>query len=225
VNGNLRRSLGFRAMHKFAERELALFAVARAEGIAEVGFLVFLEELHGFARGVGISFALVGAREAELSGGVIRSEGNSLFECGDGVVVLLELRIEKAYEVVGVGLVGSNLCDVLEGFDSLLRLVEIFVGETEVVPGVGIVGKLGAGLFESGAALLQFLLTEEGDTEIDASDGEFRIDSESFLKIFLRFRTFLLVEKSDAERVEAQSFRGSGWAIGGRSLGGIRMQG
>ena len=91
MNGNLRRSIGFRAMHKFAEREFALFAVASAEGITEVGFLVFLEKLHGIASGVGLSFALVGAGKTKLSGGMIGSEGESLLECGDGVVVLLEL--------------------------------------------------------------------------------------------------------------------------------------
>ena len=113
---------------------------------------------------------------------------------------------------------------MLEGLDSLLRFVEIFVGETEVVRGVWIVGKFGGSLFESGAALLEFLLTEERDAKIHASDGEFWIESESLLKIFLRFRAFLLVEESDTKSVEPQGFRGSGGARGGRSLRGVRMQ-
>jgi hypothetical protein len=67
-------------------------------------------------------------------------------------------------------------------------------------------------------------LAEERDAKIHASDGEFRIESESFLKIFLRLRAFLLVEESDAKSVEPQSFRGSGGARGGRRLGDVRMQ-
>src|SRR5208283_1656413 len=224
VNGNLRRSICFRAMHKFAEREFALFAVASAEGIAKVGFLVFLEKLHGFTSAVGLALALVGASETELSGGVIGGEGESFFECGDGILILLQLRLEKADEVIGVGLVGRDLCDVLESLNSLLRFVKIFIGETEVVPGVRIVGKFGAGLFESSAALLQFLLTEERDAKIHSGDGEFRIESKSLLKILLRFRTFLLVEESDAKSVEPQNFGRSGWARGRRSLRGIRKQ-
>ena len=78
-------------MHEFTQREFTLFSVAGTEGIAEMGFLVFLEELHGFTRSVGFTFALIGAGETELSGSVIRSEGERLLKCGDGVVILLEL--------------------------------------------------------------------------------------------------------------------------------------
>ena len=57
-------------------------------------------------------------------------------------IVFLELGIQVADEIIGVGFVGDELGDVFEGGDAVCEVAEIFVGEAEVVPGVGIVGEL-----------------------------------------------------------------------------------
>ena len=76
--------------------------------------------------------------------------------------------------------------------------------------------------FESGAALLELLLTEKCDPEIQTSDTEVWIGRKSFLKIFLCFRAFLLVQESYAKGVQTQSFRRSSWAGSGRRLRGFQ---
>ena len=137
-----------------------------------------------FARGGGVAFALIGARDAELGGCVERKSFERFFEGGDGFVVALRLRLEVADEVVGVGF-RRELRDVRESGDSLFDFAGIFVDEAEVVPGVGIVGEFFRGLFEVGASEVEFLLAEERDAEIDAGDGKFWIGGEGFLEIFL----------------------------------------
>ena len=45
----------------------------------------------------------------------------------DGFVVLLELRIQVANKIIGIGFVGKDLGDVFEGGDSVAEVGQIFV--------------------------------------------------------------------------------------------------
>ncbi len=56
------------------------------------------------ARRIGVAFALVGARNAELGRGVIGKRGKRLLKLSNRFVVLLELGMQVAEEIVGVGL-------------------------------------------------------------------------------------------------------------------------
>ena len=199
-------------MGEFGERVAALVAVAGAEGRAEMIGGDFLEAGEMFACGGGVTFALVGAGDAEFGGGVERKSFERFFEGGDGFVVMLRLGLEIADEIVAVGF-GRDLGDVREGGDSLFDFAGVFVDEAEVVPGVGVVGEFFGGLLERGAGGIEFLLAEERDAEIDAGDGEFGIGGEGFFEIFLGVGEFLLVHVGDAEGVEAEGVGG----VGGRS--------
>ncbi len=56
----------------------------------------FLEAREVLARRIGVAFALVGARDAEFGGGVIRKRGQRLLKLGNRFVVLLKLRVQIA---------------------------------------------------------------------------------------------------------------------------------
>ena len=213
---------GDRAFGEFGERVAALIAVAGAERSAEMIGGDFLKAGEMFTRGGGVTFALVGASDAEFGGGVERESFERFLEGGDGFVVVLRLGLQVADEIVAVGF-GRELRDVGEGGDSLFDFAGIFVDEAEVVPGVGIVGEFFRGLFESGAGGVEFLLAEERDAEIYAGDGEFWIGGEGLLEIFLGVGKFLLVHVGDAEGVEAEGVGGVGGrgGVGGWRLGGV----
>ena len=107
-------------------------------------------------------------------------------KCGDGVVVFLKLRIEIADEIVGVGFIGKNLGDMLEGCDAIGEIGHIFVDEAEVVQGVGVARQLPGGGEKGVAGGFAFLLIEQGDAEIETGDGKFRVSLQSLLKKLLR---------------------------------------
>ena len=182
---------------QFGEREAALIAVACAERSAEVigGDVLKFGEV--FAGRGGVPFALVGAGDAEFGGGVIGIEREAFLIGGDGFIVFLELGIQVADEIIGVGFVGDELGDVFESGDAVSEVGEIFVGEAEVVPGVGIVGELFGGGEEFVAGGFGFLLVKQRDAEIQAGYGEFRVGLESLLKEFLSVGGALLIEVGD----------------------------
>ena len=117
----------------------------------------FLEAGEMFFRGGGVTFALVGAGDAEFGGGMEGESFERFLEGGDGFFVVLRLGLEIADEIVGIGF-GSDLGDVGEGGDSLFDFAGIFVDEAEVLPGVGIVGEFFGSLFEGGAGGVELLL-------------------------------------------------------------------
>jgi hypothetical protein len=125
----------------------------------------FLEAREMLAGGIGIAFALIGAGNAEFRGSVIGKSGEGFLKFGDGLVVALELGIEIAEEIVGVGFRGK-FGDVLKGVDALFWLAGVFVNEAEVVPDVGIIGEEAGGLLERFAGWFELLLAEVGDAEI-----------------------------------------------------------
>ena len=57
------------------------------------------------ARGRGVAFALVGARNSKFRGRVVGKKRQPLLVSSDGLIVLLQLRIQIADEIVGVGFV------------------------------------------------------------------------------------------------------------------------
>ena len=143
---------------------------------------------------------------------------------GDGFVVLLELRIQVANKIVGIGFVGKNFGDVFKGGDSMAEVGQIFVSEAEVIPGVGVARELLRGGEQLIAGVFSFLQIEERDAEIEAGHRKFGIGLKSLLKKFLRIGGALLVKVSDAEGVHAQRHGGvvrqSGpWRL--RGCGGI----
>lgn len=127
-----------------------------------------------FAGGGSVAAALIGARDAKFGRGVIGEESESFLEGGNGLVVVLELRIEIADEIPGVGFVDDSR-DMSECVDTFFSITEIFVGEAEVVPGKGVVRQLRGGSGESRAGGLEFLLGEIRDAEIEPGDFELRV--------------------------------------------------
>ncbi len=121
----------------------------------------------------------------------------AFLKCGDGLIVELQLRIQIADEIPGVGFVG-NLRDVRESFDAFFGVAEIFIDETEVVPGVRILRKFCGGGGERRARRLEFLLSQERDAEIETRDFECGINAKRLFEIFLRIRRPLLVHISHA---------------------------
>src|SRR5208282_2969467 len=117
----------------------------------------------------GIAAALVGAGDAKFSGGMKRKKRECLLKSSDGLVVALQLRVQIADEIPGIGFVG-NLCHVRESLDAFFRLTEIFVNKTEVVPGVGILRKFFRGGGERRARRFELLLCQEGNAEIKTRD-------------------------------------------------------
>ena len=213
TNGNCSGSVFRRAAREFGEREAALIAVGRAEGSAEMLGRYFLEFGEMLAGGGGVAAALISAGEAKFGGGMVRKEGESFLKGGDGLVVMLKLRIEIADEIPRVGFVG-DLGDVGESLDAFFGIAEILVDETEVVPSEGISRKFFSGCSESGASRFELLLREERDAEIETRNFELRIGDERFFEKFLCVGGALLVHVGDAKRVETIGFGGIGMRRG-----------
>ncbi len=133
----------------------------------------FLEARQVFACRSSIALPLKRARQAELRRSVKRRKGQPLLKRRDRFVIFLPLCVQVADKIIGVGLVGSDLRDVLKSGDAFLRLPEVFVDKPEVVPGVSIVWKLLRRRFERRERRLQLLLGEQRDTQVQPGHGKF----------------------------------------------------
>ena len=114
MHGHFGGSIGIGSMNEFRQREFTLIAVACAKWRSQMIGGNFLKALHIFTRGIRITLALIGARQAELRGGVLRSECQRSLKGRDGRIVSLELRIQESNEVICIRFVGRNFCNMLE---------------------------------------------------------------------------------------------------------------
>ncbi len=228
-HGNSGRHAEGRAARQLCKREAALIAVTCAEWRSKMfrGDLLKLGEM--LAGVIGITLALIGVRQTKFGGGMEGVDRQGLLESSDGFVVPLELGIEISKKIKGIG-IRRNFSDMRERGEAFFRVAKILVGQAEVVPGVRILGEFPGGFGESVASGLQFLLGEERDAEIEAGDVELGVGGEGLLEILLRLGGTLLVQISDAERVQAVGVRrtvhrGSGFLCSGHfDLSGRRAR-
>ena len=117
--------------------------------------------------GVGLPGLLVGPRQSELGGGVVRVDLQCVLEGVDRFRKLLELRVGRSKEVPGVGVVRIDFSDAAERIDGPARVGRILVIEAKVVPGVGIFGIAFGGLFKQRLRLVAALQVEQRHSAID----------------------------------------------------------
>src|SRR5262249_818653 len=127
----------------------ALFTIGDGEGRADLGLRDFLETLEVLARLGHSARTLQCACQAELSRSMQRIELQGRLKFLDGVVVLLEIEIDRAEVIVAIGIVRINLDGAVEVFDGLRWVVPGEMREAEAVPDVHIIWIDSSGLIES----------------------------------------------------------------------------
>ena len=120
-----------------------------------------------FARVVGISLALVRARQSKFSRGVKRKNSERGLKRGNRGVILLQLRIEIADKVERVRLGRRDLSDMLKRFDRFFLLANVLVNQPQVVPGVRITRQFFRRFLQGFPGVFGFLLAEERNAQIE----------------------------------------------------------
>ena len=98
-----------------------MIAVSRAEWCGDMISGHFLKFGEVFFGGFGVAAALVSARDSKFSRRMKWKYRKGLLKRFDGSIVALQLRIQIADEIPGVGFVG-NLRDVRERLDAFFRV-------------------------------------------------------------------------------------------------------
>ena len=118
------------------------------------------------ARLLGVTRLLISPGDAELGGGVQRVQLECVLECIDGLGILLRLRVHRAQEVPGIGVVRIDFGNVPEGRGGRVGFVGVLVVQAEVVPGMRVLGSLLDHLFEQRLRLVHLLQIEKRDAAV-----------------------------------------------------------
>ena len=122
MHRNGRRNRLRRGSHQLRERIFSLFAVDEAHRLAEFFGGEVLEAVEMLDGARVVILAAVSLREAEFGGNLKGIQLQRVFECGNGFVVLLLLRIDEAEEILRVGVAGIESGGFLKIFDGLRRV-------------------------------------------------------------------------------------------------------
>ena len=127
------------------------------------------------ARGVGVPGLLVRARDAELRRGVQRVQLERVLEGVNRLWILLGLRVCRAQEIPGVGVVGIDFSDVLERINGRVGFVRVLRKQAEVVPGMRVFGILLGDFLQDCLGIIDFLQVEQRDGTIQFRNRQLRI--------------------------------------------------
>ena len=152
---------------------VALLAIRKADGRANLGVGEVLEALEVLLGVSHVAGALHGAGHGELARGVVGIDIDSLLEDGDGLVVLLELGVADAFEIIGIGVARIELNSPLETLQGLVRLVACVLGEAEVVPGLRALGIEGDRGLQRLFGVVELLQGKQRDAFIDGGLRQF----------------------------------------------------
>ena len=124
------------------------------------------------------------------------------FELGNGFGVLLQLRVHRSQEVVGVGIVGIDLQDALKCVDGFGRLALTAPQETQVVPDARIGGFFGCRRVEGRFCFGQLLEIQQGDSLVQFGGCQVWVGFQRLVEFLHCFVHALLVHVGDAEIVQ-----------------------
>src|SRR5262249_37677162 len=110
-----------------------------------------------------VSRQLIGARQTEFRGDMNGIQGETLFECCDGLIITPGLRMQLTEKVERVGVAGIQFGDLLESLDGDIRLRERSISNAEVVPGARILWLSARRVQKNVARFIDSLKVQESD--------------------------------------------------------------